>query len=873
MSFRFLPLGLLAPLIVSMATSLQGQNVYVEICRQEASRAIRGSTEEIFAQFKLTDALKSQNLENAYNHVLVTLESAKQLDDPDFATVAKMQLGMIQNIGYAHQTGESIELESLSLTFDACPRLRVHFYKALIESELSSGQWPELELRPLLDRFEDAVSECGDPHLLVQQQVLDIYTRATLLSESVLEPELVQKREELRKLSKEYSYLDAVTVTYLMDSIAARDEKRNDDRIDLVLKTLESATDAKNYFYIVKCNYILSFLEKRRGNLERARDYYIAELRAVEELGSGKLAMRPLIALAFHEKECGNFEMAAFYVEKLTTLPFFENLPLTTQNVLQEIAKRTYEESGDQLNVYKHQALEQPEYLASKIELQEAELRATKTEAIILKEKVNQVNKDAQLEQESLVASHIEASEIANKSIGFLKKYAASTTFLLLILTSCSFLYVYRNRLRKVSTELDTERETSHGLSLRIQRMQRMESLGLLAGSVAHDFNNILVGVMGNAEILQVRNDGEADKFADERIANIIKSAEKAAGLSRQMLAYAGRQHIARQPTDLNELVKQYATVLESQCKEQQELVLELCPQPVVSKVDITQVEQVLLNLATNAAEAIDGPGRIKVRTGTQTITNVDQIDSLYGTRSSGGDFCFIEVSDTGRGISKVDLERVFEPFFTSSRVGRGLGLSVVYGVVESHEGLINCDSSVGEGTSFRVLVPMSDQAPELIDPNEYQRPHLEFGGLMPVQTAEKVLVIDDEESVLDLCCQLLKVSGWEAIPALGGRKGLSEALEYGDEISCILTDVLMPEMGASELLRELEEHGITTPVVLMSGYSQTRLDFFLDLPNVVSIVQKPFRAVEIKSAIQEAIDRSCSAGQRLQGAVLKSTK
>jgi CheY-like chemotaxis protein len=265
-------------------------------------------------------------------------------------------------------------------------------------------------------------------------------------------------------------------------------------------------------------------------------------------------------------------------------------------------------------------------------------------------------------------------------------------------------------------------------------------------------------------------------------------------------------------------------------------------------------MEQVVLNLVTNAVEASALDGEITIRTGRQTLTNVENDSSLYGKRTTGGEFSYIEVVDSGSGISGQDLERIFEPFFSNSEIGRGLGLSVVYGAVSSHDGFIKCNSDIGQGTEFRVLIPHSSDSidePELFD--EFPRRSEFADNLSKQQGGRKILVIDDEESVLELCAQMLQLDGWEVITAVGGERGLELAEQFSQELTCILLDVVMPELGASELLREMEIREILIPVVLMSGFSQTRLEFFLEREQVVSIVQKPFRASDITRAVQAA--------------------
>jgi signal transduction histidine kinase len=428
----------------------------------------------------------------------------------------------------------------------------------------------------------------------------------------------------------------------------------------------------------------------------------------------------------------------------------------------------------------------------------------------------------------------------------------------------------YSNVAEKLDeTEVSTleNRELCNELSVRLSRMERMDSLNRMAGGVAHDFNNILASVIGNAEIIQMKSNGEGDSFTQERLSGIIESAEKAANLSRQMLTYAGRSHTRRELVDVNKLIAEYKPVLMSACGREQNLSYELSTSPLVAPIDSIQLETALLNLVTNSSEASGSQGSIVIRSGTQSIETVEDT-SLFGTRNSGGEFGYIEVYDEGTGISQEDLERIFEPFYTKSIVGRGLGLAVVYGVIENHDGFVQCHSTLESSTSFKVLFPLQVEQPKNGRADWQVETGIENGQEMPMSVAavaldgcnssnqmdvisrsngsRSVLVVDDEHAVRELCNALLSVKNVEVIQAIDGEEGLGLALQNRERLDFVLLDITMPKMDGEEVLQAFLENDFDVPVVLMTGYSANKQEKLLEFPNVVSIIQKPFRAAEI---------------------------
>ncbi len=430
-------------------------------------------------------------------------------------------------------------------------------------------------------------------------------------------------------------------------------------------------------------------------------------------------------------------------------------------------------------------------------------------------------------------------------------------------------------RLRRVQSQLNIEKSQIRkqrlihdALEKRIQRLQRMESLGMLAGGIAHDFNNLLVGVIGNAELLKRWRIIKNPEFVDQRAEQILLAAGKAADLSRQMLTYAGKQNTLRKRNNLNDISMEFSRVLQSGLEDIRQLRFELLQRPLFSLTDRTQIEQILLNLVSNAGRASGAKGSIIIRTGREKLTsNQIKADShVYGTRHRGGDFVFVEVEDSGTGIAPGDLDHVFEPFFGKSDSGRGLGLSVVYGLVSAHEGLIRINSQLGVGTRIRVLLPESEpdaiQSPSPIPPTSIANSNPAIQN----HVDKPILVVDDDQSILDWIKLALKMEGFSTATTQSGRSIFDDfaiddsndepiRLSRLEQFSCMVLDVQMREMTGQEVLAELQRLNIKIPVVLMSGFSQSQLSQFLMDPNVVRVLAKPFRIAELVEAVKTAVD------------------
>ena len=853
----------------------------MQTCLEEASNAGPEVRDRVLATLKLTSALRRKDLHIARFKAKRAAELAGSLvDEPDYLTVANANVQLIQRMI------DSTPVEDLELSVlengPLTPELELYFRLAQLESEIWAGG-TGVDLKRILDSYRGAAKQCNDPYLAIQQKAIELYVQVYKLELSPLAPEIVQLQDDVFQESTRLDFQTGRVVALLVKSSGLRQQERLDEQTHVLGQALKAAQSSSDTILTIRCHKCLGIAFQENRDWDKTRKYYSDALELAENLGSQPLAISLLTSLMAVEMKTGRPEAAAAYKQRLEAYAAYQRLGPITKNGLNRFSGWLHHQLGNSKQVDHYGALVFPPAAVAAIKSLQDDNEA-KLEKILDQEQQNRntellakaQQQRAEDKQRKLQASHEKAAAEAEQTLSFFKRYSIFTTLLVLLLAPWLILFLMRSKLRFLTQALDSERITSRRsqvkcdeLANRLHRLQRMESLGLMAGSVAHDFNNILVGVMGNAEVIQLKQETDPafqnDEFVQQRISSIIKSAEKAASLSRQMLAYTGKQYIAREPIDLNEVICQYEPVLRSACRQNQQLILELSDDPIVSKVDITQVEQVILNLVTNSVEASSNDGVIRIVTGLQTVDDVAGDCSLHGTRSTGGEFCFIDVIDSGRGISQRDIDRIFEPFFSNSTMGRGLGLSVVYGAIISHDGFIKCTSDVGKGTTFRCLLPVSSESSQRQDSestiNDDEQPiHNEFQEGLPSLPAKKVLVIDDEQSVLELCAQLIQLNGWEVITACGGVEGLQVATQVADELSCILVDVVMPEMGASELLRGLNHQGINVPVVIMSGFSHTRLEFFLEKPNVIAVVEKPFRVQQIKQAIQYALD--CGHGQ-----------
>ncbi len=387
-------------------------------------------------------------------------------------------------------------------------------------------------------------------------------------------------------------------------------------------------------------------------------------------------------------------------------------------------------------------------------------------------------------------------------------------------------------------------------LEKQVQHSQRLESLGVLAGGIAHDFNNLLAAILGNASLVE-SNILKDPLKAKERASKIILSAEKAGVLCKQMLAYSGKGQFILKPIDLSEIVEEMTHLLEVSIDKAVILKYHLAKHLPLIMVDEAQIQQVVMNLVTNANEAIDGrSGVVSVTTG---MMHADKhyLATCHAEKIQAGRFIYVEVSDTGCGMDRETIQKVFDPFFTTKVTGRGLGMSAVLGIVRGHKGALKVYSEPGRGTTFKFLLPIdeSETSRSIGEPHDNSVQHY-TGGV--------VLVVDDEETVREVTCMMLEEMGFETITAANGEDGLALYKKHRNSILFVFTDLTMPRMCGKELFTNLKRINPECRVILSSGYNSTEAIQQFSGKGLAGFVQKPFTP----HALSEEVKKILGAGE-----------
>jgi signal transduction histidine kinase/CheY-like chemotaxis protein len=406
--------------------------------------------------------------------------------------------------------------------------------------------------------------------------------------------------------------------------------------------------------------------------------------------------------------------------------------------------------------------------------------------------------------------------------------------------------YLTGGELRVVSIARDvTDERIAEAEQLRLQahmqEVQRLESLGVLAGGIAHDFNNLLAVVLGNASLLEAGAGSPAE--AAERLRRIQAAARHAEALTDQMLTYAGRSVAALAPLSLSALVRDTEDLLLAAISKKCRLRLELAEDLPPVQGDPTRLRQVLMNLVTNAAEAQgEGGGEVRVRTRLAAL-EAGSLAGAYGAAERRpGPWVLLEVADDGPGIADAQRPRIFEPFFSTKGVGRGLGLAAVLGIASAHRGLVQVESAPGRGTTFRLLLP----------PGEQVRSEAPAGAPTAELAAPEglVLVVDDDEAVRETAQALLEHAGFRVEAVAGGREAITRVRAGG--VDAVLLDLVMPDLAGGEVLRVLAAEQPELPVVVASGYRRELVQ--LEGEGAFGFVQKPFDPERLAALLRDAL-------------------
>lgn len=395
--------------------------------------------------------------------------------------------------------------------------------------------------------------------------------------------------------------------------------------------------------------------------------------------------------------------------------------------------------------------------------------------------------------------------------------------------------------------EREKESEERNQVEIHQQQVEKFESLKVMAGSIAHNFNNLLMGVLGNLELaLSVMPPGESGR---RNIEMADKAAKRATELSRLMLTYVGKSHVNLEATDLVINVRQILRVLRNTCPENVKMSFKPEEIKIFIDGDPVQVRQVVMHLVNNAVEAVnDKKGEVIVSAGKMYCCSEFLGKQFLGENLREGEYAYLEVKDDGCGMSQGVLKKVFDPFFTTKFIGRGLGLPAVVGIVSAHHGSIQINSEEGKGTSVRVLFPMGTAPKGVVKKEIHRKKEQPLAGTL--------LLADDEEMVLDVGKAMLEQLGFRVIVAADGQEALEKFRKSPDEINCVLLDLTMPKMDGAEVFREIRKLRQDIPVILTSGYSEEEVaEYFSEIvPN--AYLEKPFQLAKLTERIHNVLMR-----------------
>ncbi|MBI5585371.1 MAG: response regulator [Deltaproteobacteria bacterium] len=392
-------------------------------------------------------------------------------------------------------------------------------------------------------------------------------------------------------------------------------------------------------------------------------------------------------------------------------------------------------------------------------------------------------------------------------------------------------------------TERKKAEEEKIKLESQLRQGQKMEAIGTLAGGIAHDFNNLLTSIIGFGNLLQM--DMDPDDPRKIYLDQILAASEKAAGLTQSLLAFSRKQVMELKPRPMNTILKGMEKLLRRLLTEDIEFSVVPADPDIIILADVTQIDQVLMNLASNARDAMPQGGRLLIEARKVRLEKEFIQGQGYG---EPGDYALISVADTGTGMTEQTLEKIFDPFFTTKEVGKGtgLGLSIVYGIIKQHNGYIQVDSAPGRGTVFHIYLPTVKARVEEITPS----PREIIGG------AETILVAEDNPEVRKLTREVLTRKGYQVIEAVDGEQAIQKFLEHREAIDLLLLDVVMPKKNGKEVYEEIIKINPAIKVIFSSGYTG---DVVIDKgvhEEAMDFIQKPLSVRDLLLKVREVLDR-----------------
>ncbi len=381
-------------------------------------------------------------------------------------------------------------------------------------------------------------------------------------------------------------------------------------------------------------------------------------------------------------------------------------------------------------------------------------------------------------------------------------------------------------------------------LEEQLRHTQKLESLGVLAGGVAHDFNNLLTGILGNASL--ALESMSSHHPVRSLLRDVVTASERASHLTRQLLAYAGKGRFIIEPIDVSGLVREISNLIQTSIPKNVQLRLELAEGLPLVEADSSQIQQVIMNLVINGAEAI-GPqnGTVLVTTSSQDVDEHYLLATIGGSSElPAGTYVCLEVHDTGAGMDEATLARIFDPFFTTKFLGRGLGLAAVQGIVRGHRGTMRVYSRPGQGTTFKVLFPASAKIPAVKKQAVVQ----------PAAANELILVVDDEEVIRRTAKSMLERHGYTVVLAENGKEGVELFQVLSDKVAAVLLDMTMPLLSGEETFSRLKAVRPNVKVILSSGYNEVEAIRRFTGKGLAGFIQKPYTSSALNEKIQSVL-------------------
>jgi signal transduction histidine kinase/CheY-like chemotaxis protein len=422
------------------------------------------------------------------------------------------------------------------------------------------------------------------------------------------------------------------------------------------------------------------------------------------------------------------------------------------------------------------------------------------------------------------------------------------------MLRVCISSEVLDRRTCELSTFVDvTDQRRAERERLAIERRlldaQKLESLGVLAGGIAHDFNNLLMAVLGNLDMALA--DTPASSPAQASIRQAMQSSRRASDLTRELLAYSGHSHFVFCQLDLNNVVRENAELLRSSVPRTIALAPSLATERVWIEADPAQIQQVVMNLITNASEAIgERPGVVTLRTVHLDVSEEQLRQSRIEERPEPGRFACLEVTDTGCGMDEETLGRLFDPFFTTKATGRGLGMSAVLGIVRGHRGAILIDTVPERGTTVRVFFPAAAAGTVVPEAGSEALPQ----AAVAPRFSGTALVVDDDDAVRQLCITYLRRLGFETLAAADGEQALLLFRRCAGDIRLVLLDLTMPHKDGVATYHELKQLRPDVRVILCSGYSERETARRFQDEGLNYFLQKPYKLRQLRSMIEHIL-------------------